>query len=267
MHGSPGQLVLRGVPLDQAAIDHSPSESSSHAAALVIGTNDSSILSKRSAERLGYFTRPQFLKHFINKPQGRTSLINIGYTIRTLAIDLIIKRFLQNQPPPLKPVVIVNLGCSFTNASYTLLGCDLCDSQQFIHKLLGLIDGKNNAHILFISEVSTVYMPTNRSDELIQNLSLSFPNAIWSCPEHVLSPTPTAFSDTMLKHFQKLRTLIRGTLAYPTLSDQLKRLASRWNKIEMSTTHDIWKAFNQHPATRAEKERLLKLEEFDECSV
>ncbi|PLW39280.1 hypothetical protein PCASD_05323 [Puccinia coronata f. sp. avenae] len=291
---------------------------------LVIGTNDSSILSKRSAERLGYFTRPQFLKHFINKPQRRTSLINIGYTIRTLAIDLIIKRFLENQPPPSKPVVIVNLGCgydpgffklaghlsdrfthyidvdypeliakkfqliaqseelktilpSFTssnvghsvplpnsNASYTLLGCDLCDSQQFIQNIMGLIDGKNDAHILFISEVSTVYMPINKSDELIQNLSLSFPNAIWSCLEQVLSPTPTAFSDTMLKHFQKLRTPIRGTLAYPTLSDQLKRLASCWNKIEMSTMHDIWKAFDQHPATRAEKEKLLRLEEFDE---
>ncbi|KAA1115569.1 tRNA methyltransferase ppm2 [Puccinia graminis f. sp. tritici] len=309
---------------------------------LVIGTNDSSIVSKRSAERLGYFHQTQFLKHFVLKPQRRTSLINIGYTIRTLLIDLLIKKFLEAGSLDLTnpeestttttstPIVIVNLGCGYDpgffklasnqngsllnsnrsvryidvdypeliskkyqmisrseelssilpgfdksrvgdwielsdrNASYTLLGCDLCDSHGFINKLIESLDGSNNQQILFISEVSTVYMPSDKSDQLTKNLSQSFPNMIWSCLEQVLPSTPTAFSDTMMKHFHKLRTPIRGTLAYPTISDQIKRLGSHWKRVEMSTIHDLWKAFDHNQSTRTEKERLMNLEAFDE---
>ncbi|KAI7967903.1 hypothetical protein MJO29_001180 [Puccinia striiformis f. sp. tritici] len=291
-------------------------------AKLVIGTNDSSILSKRSAERIGYFTQNQYLKEFVSKPQRRTSLINIGYTIRTLLVDLLIKRFLDSSTE--NRVTIINLGCGYdptffklvastTNqyqdfryvdvdypeliakkyqlisqseelnqilpgfkqtkigdwiqlpkCSYALLGCDLNDSQDFIHKLTHSLGIQENDHILFVSEVSTVYMPAERSDLLIQDLCLRFPNMIWSCLEQVLSTNRSGFSITMLNHFNKLKTPIRGTLGYPTLSHQVNRLNKHWNIVEMSTMLDLWKAFDDHPATRIEKERIIQLEEFDE---
>ncbi|EGG11605.1 uncharacterized protein MELLADRAFT_28915, partial [Melampsora larici-populina 98AG31] len=202
----------------------------------VIGTNDSSIVSKRSAERLGYFNQVQHLRHFVSKPRRRAPLINLGYAIRTIFVDLIIRKFLDTHQrpdasPPDSSIVIVNLGCGYDpgffklassddnsmrfhsnllyvdtdypalvkkkhamisqspelsavlpgfskigpgnfvtasneKMSYALLGCDLCDTKSFIDSLTKLL-GKSNKPILFISEVSTVYMPADKSDQLL----------------------------------------------------------------------------------------------------
>ncbi len=47
----------------------------------VQGTNDSSIVSKRSMVRMQYFHDP-FLQAFVAKPSRRSPLINRGYYIR-----------------------------------------------------------------------------------------------------------------------------------------------------------------------------------------
>ncbi|MBW0480033.1 hypothetical protein O181_019748 [Austropuccinia psidii MF-1] len=307
---------------------------------LVIGTNDSSIVSKRSAERAGYFKHPQHLRHFVQKFQRRAPLINLGYTIRTLCVDLVIKRFLDGAHarsqddsdgrsihPSKSKVVLVNLGCGYDpgffklvlgsndlglqqefqyidvdypelisrkhqmisqskelcsvfdgfakstpgswiqtidgKACYALLGCDLCQTSQFVSSLIDLLKGQMD-HILFVSEVSTVYMPPEKSEELLNALSQSFPKSVWACLEQVLRPTPTAFSETMLKHFQKLQTPLRGTIQYPTISNQVNRLQKYWENVETSTMQEIWNDFDNFPIMREERHRLMTLEPFDE---
>ncbi|KAI1412461.1 LCM-domain-containing protein [Hypoxylon sp. FL1857] len=76
---------------------------------LVMATNSSSIVSKRSVERIYYPDEPQFFRFFVKKFQRRAPLINRGYYIRLHVIDVAVRRFLER--PSDKKKVVVNLGC------------------------------------------------------------------------------------------------------------------------------------------------------------
>ncbi|KAL1848695.1 tRNA methyltransferase ppm2 [Diaporthe australafricana] len=76
---------------------------------LVMGTNNSSIVSKRSVERLYYPDEPHFFRFFVKKFQRRAPLINRGYHLRLHVIDVTLRNFLKQ--PSEKTKVIVNLGC------------------------------------------------------------------------------------------------------------------------------------------------------------
>jgi tRNA wybutosine-synthesizing protein 4 len=77
-------------------------------AGLIMGTNNSSIVSKRSVERI-YYPKPHFFQHFVRKPQRRSPTINRGYWLRMQAVDSVVKDFLQR--PSTKQKVVINLGC------------------------------------------------------------------------------------------------------------------------------------------------------------
>lgn len=72
-------------------------------------TNNSSIVSKRSVERLYYPDEPHFFRYFVKKPQRRAPLINRGYWLRMKAIEHVIHDFLIE--PSDRPKVVINLGC------------------------------------------------------------------------------------------------------------------------------------------------------------
>ncbi|TLD05301.1 uncharacterized protein PgNI_09679 [Pyricularia grisea] len=78
----------------------------------VMGTNNSSIVSKRSVEKIYYPDEPHFFRYFVKKFQRRAPLINRGYYLRLHLIDCVIRDFLRE---PLavskKTKVVVNLGC------------------------------------------------------------------------------------------------------------------------------------------------------------
>ncbi|RYP14919.1 hypothetical protein DL765_006061 [Monosporascus sp. GIB2] len=76
---------------------------------LVMATNSSSIVSKRSVERIYYPDEPHFFRYFVKKFQRRAPLINRGYHLRMHIIDVAVRRFLQR--PSQRKKVIVNLGC------------------------------------------------------------------------------------------------------------------------------------------------------------
>lgn len=76
---------------------------------MVMGTNNSSIASKRSVERLYYGNEPSFFRYFVPKFQRRAPLINRGYWLRLRAIDVIVQNFLSKAATGKK--VVVNLGC------------------------------------------------------------------------------------------------------------------------------------------------------------
>lgn len=77
-------------------------------AGLIMATNNSSIVSKRSVERL-YLPEPHFYRYFVRKPQRRSPTINRGYWLRMRAIDHAVRQFLQKPSDSRK--IIVNLGC------------------------------------------------------------------------------------------------------------------------------------------------------------
>ncbi|KAF4482917.1 tRNA wybutosine-synthesizing protein 4 [Colletotrichum fructicola Nara gc5] len=76
---------------------------------LIMATNSSSIVSKRSVERLYYPDEPHYFRFFVKKFQRRAPLINRGYHLRLKVIDTLVRRFLQR--PSYRKKVVVNLGC------------------------------------------------------------------------------------------------------------------------------------------------------------
>ncbi|KAK3905624.1 hypothetical protein C8A05DRAFT_12582 [Staphylotrichum tortipilum] len=77
----------------------------------VMATNNSSIVSKRSVEKLYYPTEPPFFRHFVAKFQRRAPLINRGYWLRLRAIDVLVRDFLRGAKVRGRRGVVVNLGC------------------------------------------------------------------------------------------------------------------------------------------------------------
>ncbi|EAZ63361.2 carboxymethyltransferase [Scheffersomyces stipitis CBS 6054] len=89
----------------------------------VQGTNNSSIVSKRSVEML--YTNKlepemgEWFKHFVKKGKRRSPAINRGYWIRMETIKQMVTRIIKNNPN--KKVHIINLGCGFDPLPFQLL--------------------------------------------------------------------------------------------------------------------------------------------------
>ncbi|KAL4931540.1 tRNA methyltransferase PPM2 [Aspergillus undulatus] len=98
---------------------------------LVMGTNNSSIVSKRSVENL-YYPEPHFFRYFVKKPQRRAPLINREYWLRMHAMKESVRRFMRE--PSDKPKFVLSLGCGFDPLPFILLKEDrpLCSQTTFV---------------------------------------------------------------------------------------------------------------------------------------
>ncbi|CAF4084752.1 unnamed protein product, partial [Rotaria magnacalcarata] len=94
----------------------------------VQGTNDSSILSKVSMAKLGYFD-DLFLREFVDKDVRRSPSINRGYYIRMKALEYALNMFYSTYDQ--KAVQIVNLGAGF-DATWFRLDDDRKQRTHFI---------------------------------------------------------------------------------------------------------------------------------------
>lgn len=88
------------------------------------GTNNSSIVSKRSVEML-YTTKlnpemGEWFQYFVKNPKRRSPAINRGYWIRMESIKQLILRIIK-QTDPNEDICIVNLGCGFDPLPFQLL--------------------------------------------------------------------------------------------------------------------------------------------------
>lgn len=80
-----------------------------HRDQLIQDTNNSSIVSKRSVEKLYYAGQPEYFRYFVGKFKRRSPLINRGYWLRMKAIEYAVSRFLSERTANKK--VVINLGC------------------------------------------------------------------------------------------------------------------------------------------------------------
>lgn len=104
----------------------------------VQGTNDSSIVSKRSVEIL-YTDKvednaKQFFQYFVKKNPRRTPVINRGYWIRMKSIRMGIEKIIAQQPEHQR-INIINLGCGYDPLPFQLL-----DDAKFAARNLFCID-------------------------------------------------------------------------------------------------------------------------------
>ncbi|CUM47648.1 uncharacterized protein AC631_03185 [Debaryomyces fabryi] len=91
----------------------------------VQGTNNSSIVSKRSVEMI-YTSKlnpemGEWFKYFVKKPKRRSPAINRGYWIRMESIKQMILRIIDSREDANQEVTIVNLGCGFDPLPFQLL--------------------------------------------------------------------------------------------------------------------------------------------------
>jgi len=96
---------VNGAPMDAPVDDEMQIEKN---AGLVMATNNSSIVSKRSVEKL-YLPEPHFFRYFVKKPLRRAPTINRGYWLRMRAVDWVVRQFLEK--PSEQGKVVINLGC------------------------------------------------------------------------------------------------------------------------------------------------------------
>jgi len=75
----------------------------------IMDTNNSSIVSKRSVEKLYYTNEPEYFRYFVSKFKRRSPLINRGYWLRMKAVEHTVTRFLAEATAKRK--VVINLGC------------------------------------------------------------------------------------------------------------------------------------------------------------
>ncbi|KAM0739929.1 hypothetical protein ACQRIT_005113 [Beauveria bassiana] len=288
---------------------------------LIMGTNSSSIVSKRSVERLYYPDEPHYFRYFVKKFQRRAPLINRGYWLRLKAIDTIVKQFLLRCDGR---KVVINLGCGsdvlpwqsnvryggkcsdalfididyadlmhrkravvletpqlkellgssfevsksdkdillLKSERYCQIGCDLRDLQALRHVLETLAD-LSQCPVLFVAEVSITYMDTESADRLLEWAS-SVGKAEFCLLEQIMPyGRGHPFAQTMLLHFDKLKTPPRSVRSYPTINDQSQRFKSRgWPSVRI---WDLWDAWSCGEFVNVqERVALDDIEPFDE---
>ncbi|KAL2755841.1 hypothetical protein ACRALDRAFT_1033439, partial [Sodiomyces alcalophilus JCM 7366] len=285
-------------------------------------TNSSSIVSKRSVERLYYPDEPHFFRFFVNKFQRRAPLINRGYLLRLKVIDTLVRQFLEE--PSSRKKVVVNLGCGsdvlpwqcharypklsqdvlfvdvdfpdlidkkrkvvlatpalrqllgsyqvgadgspiyLQSEKYCQVGCDL-RQLDLLRDCLATVMGSSTADgsFLFVAEVSITYMETRAADQVIQWAS-TLGNAKFCLLEQILPDGDGhPFAQTMLKHFDKLKTPLRSVLQYPTAHSQEERFLGRgWTGVQSWTLWEAWA--DERFMSSAERKSLDHVEPFDE---
>ncbi|KAH9827598.1 Leucine carboxyl methyltransferase [Teratosphaeria destructans] len=114
----------------------------------IMDTNNSSIVSKRSVEKLYYSGEPEYFRYFVSKFKRRSPLINRGYWLRMKAVEHTVSRFLSEASSKRK--IVVNLGCGYDPLPWLYLGKhpQLCQNTTFVdvdypvlmHNKLGVIE-------------------------------------------------------------------------------------------------------------------------------
>ncbi|QVM12958.1 tRNA methyltransferase ppm2 [Coccidioides posadasii str. Silveira] len=288
---------------------------------LVMGTNGSSIVSKRSVEQL-YYPEPHFIRYFVKKRQRRSPLINRGYWLRMYAIEHTVKVFLER--PSDRPKVIINFGCGFDPLPFQFLTHNpaLCQNVRFIdvdyHKLM--VEKRNTIHktaalsslipdaeypaeddvvllrsrkyigigcdlvelselekslrfelgspsdfsIFCTAEVSLTYMDVKSADALLQWASTLSDDTNFCLLEQYFPDGPGhPFSQTMMNHFQKLRTPLYSIHEYPSLRKQEQRFVDAgWKYANAKSLWELWS--DSQFLNDLQRESLDKYEAFDE---
>uniref|UniRef100_A0A060T8B4 tRNA wybutosine-synthesizing protein 4 n=1 Tax=Blastobotrys adeninivorans TaxID=409370 RepID=A0A060T8B4_BLAAD len=132
----------------------------------VMGTNNSSIASKRSVESL-YWSKlglVEFFKYFVPKPQRRSPNINRGYWTRMEAMKQVIEHFtgLPGQR------VVVNLGCGFDPYPFQHISQNK-DSTVFVDIDYPDLMKKKVETIRKHEELSTIIGPSIESNDQIND--------------------------------------------------------------------------------------------------
>ncbi|KAI4149123.1 MAG: hypothetical protein LQ341_001391 [Variospora aurantia] len=266
----------------------------------VMGTNNSSIVSKRSVERL-YLGKPHFFQFFVKKPIRRSPLINRGYWLRMHAVETVVRNFLNQNSE--KKKIVVNLGCGYDPLPFkwlsveryknvaTFIDVDYPDlmarkkevimQNQELERLVNpLHTGKKHPGILLCSDNYLAVGCDLRDVSTLNSIldeELTLSNCLVLCVAEVSltymdvraadalinGDQKHPFAQKMLQHFNNLSTPLKCVHTYPTPEDQQSRFfGAGFHSAQARTLWDIWHDTSfVEPRSRS----LLKsIEPFDE---
>ncbi|KAF2121476.1 hypothetical protein BDV96DRAFT_564320 [Lophiotrema nucula] len=114
----------------------------------VMGTNDSSIVSKRCVSKLYFPKEPDFYQPFVARDARRNPLINRGYWLRMHAVEQVVRRFLAESSEKRK--VVVNLGCGYDPLPFQFWHrhSSLCEHATFVDVDYPQLVGRKRDRIL-----------------------------------------------------------------------------------------------------------------------
>ncbi|ODV91527.1 hypothetical protein CANCADRAFT_92 [Tortispora caseinolytica NRRL Y-17796] len=218
-----------------------------------------------------------YFKPFISKKVRRSPLINRGYWIRmlavvktlqhaistvsnpvivnlgagfdplglifadTLCIDIDFPPLIQKKVSILKaqyPDTLLSDGPIHTSPSYWAIECDLCDLNS-LRSLMEQVKARlGDSSFIFLAEVSTVYMPTENSNSLIE-FCASFPESQFVALEQIAFSDP--FSKVMLDHLNAQNAPIFSPLVYSSLPAAIQRYSDLgYTNVAAMSLHNYW---------------------------
>ncbi|EFW98978.1 leucine carboxyl methyltransferase [Grosmannia clavigera kw1407] len=258
---------------------------------LVMATNNSSIVSKRSVERIYYSGEREYYRYFVKKYQRRAPLINRGYHLRLHLIDVmtmfrypehcegvkfvdidfpdviiakrnIVKQSVELQEPLTNLEFLEHPRVLLKSDQYFQIACDLRQSSVIGKDLSTLVDTASS-EFLFVAEVSITYMEFASADAIIHWAS-TIGDAEFCLLEQILPGGPAVpFAQTMMQHFDRLGTSLKCIHDYPTIDSQKKRFHSLgWLETRCWSLWQAWK--DPYFLCAADRCQLDKVEVFDE---
>ncbi|KAK3678012.1 tRNA methyltransferase ppm2 [Recurvomyces mirabilis] len=287
----------------------------------IMDTNNSSIVSKRSVEKLYYSGEPEYFRYFVSKFKRRSPLINRGYWLRMKAIEHCVTRFLAEGTAKRK--VVINLGCGYdplpwlflgkhpelcqnttfvdvdypalmhnklgiiskteqlkmllpkmtrtnnesgllaSSDPYVAIGCDLYNTStmdQILHDHLRIKD--SSVAVLCVAEVSIAYMEREAAQHVLEWGATLSDVRFCLLEQHLPDGEEHPFAQTMLAHFQKLKTPLGGI---GTIPEMKQRFADAGWPEAGTDIRSLWELWSDPTFLNAEQRRGLdKIEPFDE---
>ncbi|KAK5688456.1 tRNA methyltransferase ppm2 [Elasticomyces elasticus] len=268
----------------------------------IMDTNNSSIVSKRSVEKLYYGGEPEYFRYFVSKFKRRSPLINRGYWLRMKAIEHTVTRdplpwlFLGKHPELCQNTTFVDVDyptlmhnklgiidkteelkvllpkLTKTNAEsgllassdpYVAVGCDLHNVETLAHVLQDhLRIGDSSVAVLLVSEVSTAYMEKAASQRVIEWAATLSDVRFCLLEQHLPDGPSHPFAETMLAHFEKLKTPLNAIGTMPEMKHRFSEAGWPDAGIDIRS---LWELWSDPTFLNAEQRRGLdKVEPFDE---
>jgi len=264
-------------------------------------TNDDAVLSKRSANKVGYF-EDDFLRHFAGKLVRRAPLINKGYYLRAVCMRHVLTWFTESRAGPIQ---IVGLGCGFDTTAYRLvpsvaarthffevdyeevlrrkkelihaagpivysppgrhhiIGCDIRETAA-LKSLLQAHDFDSNTPTLFLSECVLQYIPAGASEAVVTSMrGLMGPtaDAVFAIFDQ-MTPSDT-FGDIMMKSLRARSSPLLGIETFGTIVQQENRFQiAGWENVKCVMLVDVDDTLLR--SRYEERSRIASLEPHDE---
>lgn len=146
---------------------------------------------------------------------------------------------------------------------YVAVGCDLNNIEPLRTILKDHLQLANDdAAILFVSEVSTAYMERDASQAVYQFAAAYDDVRFVLLEQHLPDGADHPFAQTMLAHFEKLRTPLRAIGRMDQMKDRFAAAGFPEPGIDIRT---LWELWSDPTFLSAEQRRALdRVEPFDE---